>query len=63
MNLSRSHGNILNAIVIVTIEKKLVSVNGYFRKGRDIGWFGNFGFFAFYIINKVLKQLVSSYPS
>ncbi len=27
MNLSRSHGNIRNIIVIVTIEKKHVSVN------------------------------------
>lgn len=38
MNLSRLYGNILNVIVIVTIEKKLVSVNGYFRKaGRELG--------------------------
>lgn len=30
MNLSRSHGNNRNIIVIVTIEKKLISVNRSF---------------------------------
>lgn len=48
MNLSRSHGNIRNIIVIVTIEKKPVSVNRGF-----LIWFS---FILHSIITVIFKE-------